>query len=99
MSTSTVEISAALARSVAVTEDSLTIDLMDGRTITAPLVWYPRLLHATPEERTHWRLVGAGEGVHWSDLDEDISVDNVLAGRPSMESQRSFKQWLEGRSK
>ncbi len=98
MSTSTVEISTALARHVTVTDDSLTMDLMDGRTITAPLVWYPRLLHATAQERDHWRLIGNGEGVHWPDLDEDISVENVLVGRPSTESQRSFKQWLDQRS-
>ncbi len=63
----------------------------------APLAWYPRLLHATSDERKHWRLIGGGEGIHWPDLDEDISVEGMLAGRPSAERQRSFKLWLEGR--
>jgi len=81
-----------------VTEDALTVDLADGRTISAPLAWYPRLLHGTPGERTNWRLIGAGEGIHWPDLDEDISVENLVLGRPSGESQSSFQRWLEGRS-
>jgi hypothetical protein len=82
---------------VTVTEDALAIDLVDGRTVLAPLTWYPRLLHGTPEERAKWRLMGGGEGIHWSDLDEDISVENVLLGKPSGESQRSLKNWLEQR--
>lgn len=64
-----------------------------------PLAWYPRLLHATPEERSHWRSVGKGEGIHWEDLDEDISVEDLLAGRHSRESQTSFKRWLQGRAR
>ncbi|MEW6533917.1 MAG: DUF2442 domain-containing protein [Thermodesulfobacteriota bacterium] len=76
---------------------SLTVDLDDGRTISVPLVWYPRLLHATPEERNNWRLIGKGEGIHWPDLDEDISVENILFGKPSGESQRSLSKWLEAR--
>jgi hypothetical protein len=95
MNTSATELQAANAQHVVVTDDSLTIDLIDGRTISAPLGWYPRLLHGTPEERNKWRLIGAGEGIHWPDLDEDISVENLLAGKPSGESQRSFKRWLE----
>jgi len=87
----------AKAQQVVVTEDSLSIDLVDGRTISVPLAWYPRLYHGTPEERQHWRLIGQGEGIHWPDLDEDISVENVLAGKPSGESQRSLKRWLETR--
>jgi hypothetical protein len=86
------------AQSVPVTEEALVIDLVDGRTISAPLAWYPRLLHGEPEERDNWRLVGQGEGIHWPDLDEDISVDNVLMGRASSESQRSFKRWIESRA-
>src|SRR5919197_3560821 len=77
--------------------DAVVVDLSDGRTITAPLAWYPRLLHGTPRERRRWRLIGGGEGVHWPDLDEDLSVEGLLAGRPSAESQLSFKRWLEGR--
>lgn len=77
--------------------DLLRVDLADGRTITVPLAWYPRFLHGLPEERDNWRLIGEGEGIHWPDLDEDISVENLLAGKPSGESQRSFKRWLEER--
>ncbi len=75
------------------------IDLVDGRSISVPLEWYPRLLHGTHQERCNWRLIGRGEGIHWPDLDEDISVENVWAGRPSGESQRSLKRWLEARKK
>ncbi len=94
MSTSTAE---ARAQNVAVTEDALVVDLSDGRTISVPLAWYPRLLHGTPAERGRWRLIGRGEGIHWPDLDEDLSVEGLLAGRPSGESQRSFRRWLESR--
>ena len=83
------------AMAITVTEDTLTAELSDGRTISVPLAWYPRLGHATPEERGNWDLIGGGQGIHWLDLDEDISVENLLAGRKSGESQRSFKQWLE----
>ena len=79
------------------TEDTLTAELSDGRTISVPLAWYPRLVHAAPEERGNWELIGRGQGIHWPDLDEDISVENLLAGRKSGESQRSFKQWLEAK--
>ncbi len=82
---------------VAVSDDTLTVELDDGRTVSVPLSWYPRLVHGTTEERQHWRLIADGEGIHWPDLDEDISVANLLAGKPSGESQRSFKRWLEGR--
>ena len=82
---------------VFVTDDALTVELTDGRTLSAPLAWYPRLAHGTPEERGHWRFIGGGEGIHWPDLDEDISVENLLAGKPSGESQRSLKRWLEMR--
>jgi hypothetical protein len=92
-----IETQVAKAQQVVITEDSLTVDLMDGRTISVPLAWYPRLLHGTPEERRNWRLIGYGEGMHWPDLDEDISVENLLAGKPSGESQRSLKRWLEDR--
>lgn len=97
MTTLAVEIRLATARNVVVTDESLTVDLEDGRTISVPVAWYPRLLHATPAERNNWRLIGKGEGIHWPDLDEDISVENVMLGKPSGESQRSFKQWLTER--
>ena len=98
MSSSTSEPHLSPAVRVAVTKDALAVDLADGRTVIAPLAWYPRLLHATSDERKRWRLIGRGEGIHWPDLDEDISVDGLLAGRPSGESQRSFKRWLAERS-
>ena len=72
-------------------------ELSDGRTISVPLAWYPRLVHATQEERNNWELIGQGQGVHWPDLDEDLSVEGLIAGRPSGESQRSFKRWLEAK--
>ena len=71
--------------------------LADGRSIAVPVEWYPRLAHGTGEERNNWRFIGRGEGIHWHDLDEDISVQNLLSGVRSGESQRSFKQWLESR--
>ncbi|MDP2824371.1 MAG: DUF2442 domain-containing protein [Sulfuritalea sp.] len=85
------------ALNVQVSKDALTIELDDGRTLTAPLGWYPRLSHATPEERKHWRLIGSGTGIHWEDIDEDISVEGLLLGKPSGESQRSFDRWLAER--
>ncbi|MGH8626848.1 MAG: DUF2442 domain-containing protein [Gammaproteobacteria bacterium] len=98
MTTSAVKIEVPNAESVMVTEDTLRVDLSDGRTISVPLTWFPRLVHATPEERTHWRLIGKGQGIHWEDIDEDISVEGLLAGKPSGESQASFKRWLNQRS-
>ena len=97
MNTSTIELRETVAQNVTVTKDTLALELADGRTVTAPLAWYPRLLHGTTRERAKWRLISGGEGVHWPDLDEDISVENVLSGQPSGESQRSFKKWLEAR--
>ena len=98
MAISAVEIEVPNAESVTVTQDTLSVDLSDGRTISVPLAWFPRLVHATPEERNNWRLIGKGRGVHWEDLDEDISVEGLLAGKPSGESQGSFKRWLDQRS-
>jgi hypothetical protein len=86
-----------LASSVTATDEALAVELVDGRTLTVPLAWYPRLLHGTAAERSHWRLIGRGEGIHWPDLDEDISVESLLAGRPSGESQASLKRWLVAR--
>lgn len=91
----TTEIQAAKVQNVIINEAALIVDLTDGRTISAPLAWYPRLLHGKPEERSNWRLIGKGEGIHWPDLDEDVSVENLLLGKPSGESQRSFKLWLK----
>lgn len=87
------------AHNVVVTEDSLTVDLTDGRTISVPSAWYLRLLHGKPEERSNWRLIGKGEGIHWPDLDEDLSIEGLILGRPSGESSRSFQRWLDERTK
>jgi hypothetical protein len=87
------------AQNVQVTDEALIVDLSDGRTVSVPLAWFPRLMHGTPEERHKWRLIGNGEGIHWPDLDEDISVENLILGKPSGESQKSFKKWLEARTK
>jgi hypothetical protein len=95
MSILTVE---AKAQNITVTDDTLSVDLTDGRTISVPLVWYPRLVHGTEAERNNWRFIGDNEGVHWPDLDEDISIENLLIGKPSDESQSSFKRWLEARA-
>jgi len=98
MNISAVEISTPAIEDVRITEDTLSIELSDGRAISAPLAWFPRLLHATKEERVHWRLIGRGQGIHWEKIDEDISVENLIAGKPSGESQVSFKKWLTKRS-
>ncbi|MBI4202121.1 MAG: DUF2442 domain-containing protein [Chloroflexi bacterium] len=97
MATSIVQIEVPDAQNVEVTEDRLTVALRDGRTITVPLIWYPRLVQRTPKERANWRFIARGEGIHWEDLDEDISVEGLLAGRPSMESHESLKRWLKAR--
>ena len=82
---------------VTATEDTLTVDLTDGRTISTPLVWYPRLVHATPLERNNWELLAAGRHIHWPDLDEDLSVESLLAGRKSGEGRKTFERWLEAK--
>jgi len=80
------------------TIENLFVDLPDSRTLTIPLNWYPRLLHATVRERQNWQLLGDGYAIHWPDLDEHIGVEGLLAGRRSGESEKSFKRWLEIRS-
>ena len=97
MTISAIEIEIPVVENASVTEDTLSVDLSDGRTVSVPTAWYPRLLHATPDERKKWRLIGRGHGIHWEDIDEDISVEGLLAGKPSGESQKSFKRWLEER--
>ena len=99
MTTSKVDIEIPDAVTVEVNDEALTVELSDGRTISVPVAWFPRLLHATVRERSHWQFIGKGQGIHWDDLDEDISVEGLLAGRHSGESQTSFKRWLERREK
>jgi hypothetical protein len=86
------------AANVHIDDDLLTVELSDGRTISVPISWYPRLSHGTLSERNNWRLIATGRGIHWSELDEDISIENLLNGKHSGESQASFKKWLESRS-
>jgi len=99
MPTSAIEFEIPNALDLSVTEDTLIVDLSDGRTISVPLAWYPRLLYATPPERENWHLIGGGHGIHWKDIDEDISIEGLLAGKSSGESQSSFKKWLESRER
>ena len=97
MSTLVVEADSIVATSVSVTDDHLTVELTDGRRLSVPLAWYPRLQRATSSERNNWRLIGRGDGIHWTDLDEDISVSGLVAGRPSGESSDSLERWLKAR--
>ena len=92
-----IDIASIQAQNVIVSNESLTVELEDGRTIFVPLGWYPRLVDGTSEERSQWKFIANGEGIHWTDLNEDISVHNLLAGQPSAESQSSLKKWLDQR--
>lgn len=87
----------ARAQTARVTDEELIVELEDGRTISVPLIWFPRLFHGRPEERENWRLIGNGEGIHWPELDEDIKIEHLLIGIPSQESQRSLQRWLQNR--
>ena len=97
MRISTAEARIPTIENVKVTGNTIRADLSDGRTIVVPIAWFFRLAHGTPKERGNWRLVGKGFGVHWEDLDEDISVENLLLGKASGESQSSFRKWMESR--
>ena len=97
MNSSVLEIQEARVQSVMVSEDSLTVNLMDGRTIIVPLLWYPRLWHGTPDERNDFEIIGDGAYIHWPELDEDLTVTGLLAGRRSGESPQSLKKWIEAR--
>jgi len=99
MNTLVTEIRRLNAQDIWITKDEMVVELIDGRTIIVPLVWYPRILNATDRERGNWRLIGNGEGIHWPDLDEDISVEHLLAGVPSGESQSSLQKWLKMHAK
>jgi hypothetical protein len=97
MSSSAAEPMSGTVLKVTISEDTLAVDLSDGRTIAVPLAWYPRLLHANHKERMRFRLIGGGEGIHWPDLEEDISVAAMLSGHASNESSKSLQRWLDAR--
>jgi hypothetical protein len=82
---------------VTVTDDTLSVDLEDGRTISVPISWYPRLAYGTPEERAHFQISSAGYGIHWPDLDEDVGIEGLVLGKKSTESPASFERWLQRR--
>lgn len=88
-----------LIKGLDINDAELIVELEDGRTLIVPLAWYPRLQHATSNERKNWRLIGGGEGIHWEDLDEDISLRSLIIGLPSAETQKSLGKWLEKRKK
>jgi hypothetical protein len=88
---------AAAAKDVRVTSDALIVELRDGRRVSVPLKWYPRLAEGRPAERRNWLFIGPGTGIHWPDLDEDISIEGLLLGRPSGESAASLKRWRAAR--
>jgi len=99
MRTLTIDVSALQIADVRIGDAGLTVDLADGRAVSVPILWYPRLAHGTKAERKNWMLIGDGHGINWPDLDEDISAENIISGSSSGESQRSFSKWLEKRSK
>ncbi len=82
---------------VTVDDQTLSVDLSDGRSIAIPVSWYPRLIHAMSAERSNWRLIAGGDGIHWPDLDEDVSVAALLTGKPSGEGRESLQRWLSAR--
>ena len=98
MNSSRIEPTPARAQNVSVTDDAIVVQLFDGRTVTAPLAWYPRLFHRTSAERNRWEPIGDGEGIHWPDLDEDIEVEALVTGARSGESQGSLRRWLDARA-
>jgi hypothetical protein len=97
MSSLAVEVQEPRGKSVKVSDEELTVDLVDGRTIMVPLAWFPRLWHGTPQERNHFEIFGDGTYIHWPDLDEDLTVAGLLAGQRSGETPQSLKKWLDSR--
>jgi len=97
MNTLAAEIQTVKGINIIISEDTLTVELADGRSLSVPIAWYPRLFYGSQQERENWELIGDGEGIHWPDLDEDISVEGLILGRPSGESQRSLQRWLDAR--
>lgn len=99
MSTSALATEMAVATDVKVTGEALVVALRDGRVVSVPLSWYPRLATATPGERRRWELIGPGIGIHWPLIDEDVSVEALLAGQGSNESTRSLRRWQVSRGR
>ncbi len=99
MNSLAIEVEIPKVENVIVTDETLSVELSDGRTISVPLAWYPRLLNATQKERKKWKLIGRGVGIHWKDIDEDISIKALILGKASGESQQSLKKWLGKRKK
>ena len=97
MTTSSPATEAAAAKRVRVTDEALIVELQDGRSVSVPLKWYPRLAEGRPSERRQWELIGPGIGIHWPALDEDISVEAILLGLPSGESADSLQRWRASR--
>jgi hypothetical protein len=97
MTSSSLDAETTVAKRVRVTDDALIVDLQDGRTVSVPLDWYPRLAAGRPSERRKWELIGPGTGIHWPDLDEDISVEALLLGQRSNESAASLRRWRASR--
>ena len=99
MSISASDILVPTATGISTTDDTLTVELADGRSMSVPLTWFPRLLHASAAERDKWQLIGRGSGIHWPMIEEDISIAGLIAGRPSAESAKSLNRWLAERGK
>lgn len=98
MSTLVIDVESVRADDIEVKDATLVVHLREGRSISVPLAWYPRLWYGTPEEREQFEIIGDGMFIHWPQLDEDLSVAGILAGRRSAESQQSLKRWLAARS-
>jgi hypothetical protein len=92
-------LAAATAKNVRVSSDALTVELSDGRSVSVPLAWYPRLARGRPAERRRWEFIGDGSGIHWPELDEDISVEALLLGKRSGESAESLRRWRTARQR
>ena len=97
MSALAVEINIPGAINVHIVSNTLTVDLDDGRSVSVPISWFPRLANGTLREQSQWRFIGGGHGIHWEALDEDISVEGLITGKPSNESQSSLDRWLKSR--
>src|ERR1043166_9271301 len=99
MTSSPIDLSRVRAKDVGFGAETLIVELVDGRILTVPIEWYPRLAQGSPAERANWLLIGPGQGIHWPDLDEDLSVEDLLLGRRSGESPESLRRWLQARGK